>query len=260
MDQHVQKQTKTTSIISILKNFIPILTVLTIFICLLLMNLFSINIPIVQSSKPIASDFSVIGEGTVEVVPDTAEITAAISVENASSVEAAEEELNIINNQIIQSMLALGLPEEQIETENYNINPSFSFDEGTREENGFDGNATVRITTKDTELTSQIVQQATAAGANTVSGPFFTIGDTSDFRKEARKKAIDDAKQQAKELSELLGIRLGRITNMHEHRQPYYDSHALEFSEVGSRKAPSPEFAEGQEEVSISVTLMYEIL
>lgn len=208
-----------------------------------------------------STELSVVGEGRVEVVPDTANITVGITVNNVASVEAAESQINEINNNIIASLKDLGIPTEDIQTSNYSINPNYTYDERTQRIDGYNAQASVTIRTQEIDLAPQIVSRATEAGANQVNGISYSVDDPAKFREEARTAAIENAKQQAEKLASELGIKLGKVTNIVESSagspQPFYRE-AFATQDLAVAESAPPTFEPGSQTVTSTVTLYFE--
>src|SRR5690606_24730622 len=141
-----------------------------------------------------------VGEGKVDVVPDTAQVNVGIVVSSVETVEAAQSEINETNNAIVSAMEELGILDEDISTSNYSINPDYNFESGRSEITGYSGNASLTIKVKNLDILSQVIEQSTANGANQVLGTSFIIDNPEDFREQARNSAIENAQNQAEEL------------------------------------------------------------
>jgi uncharacterized protein YggE len=182
-----------------------------------LIKVLDISYPLTITTMTKAADLSVVGEGKVDVVPDKAQINLGITVQNATSVAEAQQAINEVNNKIVQAMKNLGVKAADIKTSNYSITPNYSSGfQTTRVISGYNGDATVTITARNPSLVSQVLEAATAAGANEVQGVSYSVEDPNKYREEARNKAIVNAKEQAAKLAKTLGIRLGRVTNIVE--------------------------------------------
>jgi hypothetical protein len=241
----------------------PIVLLITLFIAVLLMNLLGLTIPITMINTSQSTELSVVGEGTVEVVPNTGVVTAGITVENEPDAAAAETAITQTNNAILDAMTQLGIQKENIETTQFNVQPSYSYESGQREIVGYNGTAQVKITAEEEGQIEEVIQAATNAGANEILDTQFEIGDISQYREQARDKAIEDAKQQAEKLSSELGIRLGKVTNFVESQpQTPYQPYARGFGAADmavAESAPRPEIEAGSQEVTSTVTLFFEI-
>jgi uncharacterized protein YggE len=155
----------------------------------------------------------------------------------------------------------LGVERKDIKTSNYSINPAYDFiNRGGNEITGYSGNATVTITVRDRELLPRVLTAATEAGATNVNNAGFTIDDMSNYREQARQKAIDNAKEQAQKLASQLGIKLGRIVNIVESAPgtppgPLYMEAKRSDLSVGT---VPPEIEPGTQTVTSQVTLYFE--
>src|SRR3990167_9189026 len=191
------------------------------FIFLVLVKVFNVSYPVtITQTTKVATELAVTGEGKVEVIPDVAYVDVGITVSNAPTVDEAQNSINEINNRIVEAMKKLGIKKEDIKTSNYSIYPNYSFREpatGESEEiSGYNGSVSVTIKIKNTDLAPNVLQEATKAGANQVSGIRFEVEDPNKFREQARNKAIENAKEQAQKLAKTLGIRLGKVVNIVE--------------------------------------------
>lgn len=225
-----------------------------------IINALGISYPIDVTTKQASGELAVIGEGKVDVVPDTAQVTVGILVNNVDSVESAQSQINETNNAIASAMEELGIADEDISTSNYSINPDYNFDSGRNEITGYSGNATLTIKVKNLDVLPQVIEQATANGANQVMGTSFIIDNPEDFRAQARNNAIENAQAQAKELADRLGIRLGKVTNIVEAGSstgapiPYYGRAELSIDGLGGSANLQP----GSQTITSTVTLYFE--
>lgn len=228
---------------------------------LLVIDKLHIAYPLEVTSMPRSGELSVVGEGKVDVVPDTATVTVGITVSRAATVTAAQEQIDRINNQVLTTMKELGVPEKDITTSNYSVNPNYNYDSSIQRIDGYNADASITIKTKDTQLVSQIVSKATEAGANQINGVSFSIDDPAKFRSDARTKAIENAKQEAEKLAKELGISLGKITNIVESGGDmpvpmYREAYALDAAASAGKAAP--EIEQGTQTITSTVTLFFE--
>lgn len=233
-----------------------IVTLLALFV----IQTFGIAYPITITTKMAPVDLAVVGEGKVTVVPDTATVQVGIVASNAKTVEEAQQKINVVNNAIIAAMQQLGIAKTDIKTSNYSINPDYSYTNGNNQITGYSGNATITVTVKDTKLLPQVTTEATAAGANQVYDPQYTVDSPEKFREEARNKAIANAKEEAARLAQSLGIKLGKITNIVESQPnapfPMYKMDSLSVARGGETIPPTLEG--GTQEITSTVTLYFE--
>lgn len=233
--------------------------VVVTLLALFFIQTFNITYPITITTKAAPVDLAVVGEGKVTVIPDTATVSIGIVVSNSKTVDAAQQQINVTNNKIIAAMQQLGIAKTDIKTSNYSINPNYSYSNGGNQIIGYSGNATLTVTVKDTKLLSQVVTDATAAGANQVGDPQYTVNSPEKFRQEARDKAIANAKEEANKLAQRLGITLGRITNIVE-SQPNTPVPIMmsAMRTAGTAESVPPTLEGGSQEITSTVTLYFE--
>lgn len=232
-----------------------------ILLTLFLIKVFDLSYPVALTTSSRSSELAVTGEGKVDVVPDTAHVDVGISVRGASSVNDAQNEINSVNNRVVAALTKLGVKKTDIKTSNYSIYPNVVYKDNQDSVSGYNGNVTINIKTRNIQLVSEIIETATAAGANEVQSTRFSVEDPGRAREEARNKAIANAREQAQKLAKTLGIRLGKIVNVVESSRdlggPIYPLSARE-GELGIGGGGPPEIQPGSQTVTSIVTLYFE--
>lgn len=189
---------------------------LVVLILLFLIKFFNISYPLTLTTTTKTTELAVVGEGKVDVVPDTAYVDVGINVNNAQTVDEAQKTIDKTNNSIIDAMKTLGINKADIKTSNYSIYPNYSYSDRQNEISGYNGNVTVQIRVKSPSLASSVIESATKAGANQVQGTRFVVDKPEKYREDARSAAIANAREQAEKLAKSLGIKLGRVVNIVE--------------------------------------------
>jgi len=232
--------------------------VLTI-IALAVIKYFNISYPIAVTNYSASRELSVVGEGKVEVIPDTATVEVGITINNATTAREAQGKLDKANTEIIKALKKIGVAKPDIKTTNISVYPNYSYDGAVSDIVGYNGNATLSIRIRKIEMASQIVDQATQAGANEVRGPNFSVEQLEKYREEARNLAIENAKEQAKKLAQSLGIKLGKISNIVEataNQGPILYDTAVRAEGMGGAGAPT--YEPGNQTITSVVTLYFE--
>lgn len=239
---------------SFFQNFLSavMLTVLGLFV----IKFFNISYPLTVVNTTQSSELAVVGEGKVEVTPDTAYIDAGVTVDRAPSVEEAQKKINEINNKIIKALREIGIEKADIKTSNYSINPSYKYENNENRIDGYNGNVTVEIRVKDPQLASKVIGVVTAAGANQIQGSRFVVGKPELYREEARNAAIKNAKDQAQKIAKDLGIKLGKITNIVESSPG--QSIGQVYAKFADGVGGGPNIEQGSQTLTSVVTLYFE--
>lgn len=239
----------------------PFAWILTFFILLFVYTKLVGPIPFsVNSITTIKSTtFDVTGEGKVTAIPDLALINVGVSA-SALTVKEAQDQLNKNINKVSDAIKKLGIDSKDIQTTNYNINPDYDFSLGTQKIKGYSANTNLSIKVRQIDKANDVIDQATANGANQVGGISFDVDDKSKFEDQARQQAVGEAKKKAENAAKIAGFRLGRIINYSENQSGFFRPvpmmARLDMKAEGG--APT-EVEPGSTDITVSITLSYEI-
>lgn len=218
---------------------------------------------ITQTTTAKQSTFDVTGESKITTIPDKAVVSLGITV-NESTVKQAQDKANTIINNINTELGKLNIDKKDIKTDNYSLYPNYDYQQGQRI-TGYSVNANLSVNLTDFSKLNQAIDAATGVGANQVGGIMFTLSDEKkkDVENDARKQAIENAKEKARSLSSLAGMRLGKIVNVSEspnfQPRPYGLMTAVGGATGGKGGAPT-NIEPGSTTFNYIVTLSYETL
>ncbi|MFH0749876.1 MAG: SIMPL domain-containing protein, partial [Candidatus Gottesmanbacteria bacterium] len=194
-----------------------IVSLLVFFVALFVYTKFAGPIPFsitnVTSNKSEA--FTVTGEGTVSIKPDIATVIVGVQAQG-STVKTVQDNLNTVINAVSAAVKKVGVDSKDIKTSNYNLNPTYNYNNGTQKIIGYEASSNLTIKVRDIEKANSVVDSATAAGANTIGGITFDVDDKTKAEGEARKLAVADAKAKAELAAQTAGFKLGKIINYQE--------------------------------------------
>lgn len=230
-----------------------------------------------------ATTISVNGDAHIFAAPDIAIMDFSVKSE-AKTVADAIKDNTLKMNAITDAVKKLGVDAKDLQTTNYNISPRYEYvkvltpntlnlpaentqipeyeyiPNGKQVLAGYDVTSTLTIKMRDLAKIGDIIQVATNAGANEAGSLQFTIENSDNLQEQARKQAIDKAKTQAQILANQLGVKLVRIVNFSENGQPIiYRNTAASMKYAAELAAPAPTIETGQNEITSSVTITYEI-
>ena len=258
------------------------LTVLSLFFAVKLLAEFR-SYKLMGSSE--ANTITLSGHGEVTAVPDVASIYFTIS-KDAKIGKDAQDAVAVIEKKALDFLKTKGVADKDIQASNASLYPKYEYRQAACPEiqavTGSDGESStmpyycgngkqiivgytasesITVKVRNIDDAGAIMQGLGTTGVSDLSGPNFTIDNEDDLKAEARKKAIDDAREKAKVLAKDLGVRLGRISNFSEgggYGGPImYAEKAMMDSTVSS---PAPaELPKGENTISSDVTITYEI-
>jgi uncharacterized protein YggE len=202
------------------------------------------------------------GHGSVNVVPDTAQITIGVDV-TLPTLEEAQAESERQSNAIIESIKANDVADEDVQTSNYSVFVVRNYDQnGTPSEIiGYQITNQVNVTIRDVNAVGVILTAAIEAGANNIWGISFFVDDQTAAASEARVLAVEDARRKAEELAAATGMSLGRVLAISEGTQaPQFP---VMYGGAGQRAADINSAAPieaGTNEVVVDVQIVFELV
>lgn len=203
--------------------------------------------------------FIVVGEGEEKVSANIAEVRIGLITEDKDLNELQRENSEKMNN-IIKFLKSQNIDAKDIQTENYSINPKYSYETSSYRIIGYTINQNISVKIRDLSKVGEILTKAVSYGANNVWGPNFVIDNEKIYLEKAREKAIIDAKEKAKKIAKIAGFKLGRIININinDEYSPLPSPIQLKStSEIIN--VSSPQIEPGIQEIKARVSITYEI-
>jgi len=191
--------------------------------------------------------------GSVTLVPDVARIGVGITV-NKSTVKAARDAAGTTMNAIIDGLKALGIDEKDIRTTGIDLNPQYATN-GTRVV-GYQMDEHLQITVRDLDKAGDVVDTATAKGANTVDGISFEVADPAKAMDAARADAIAQARTSAQAMATAAGVNLGAVVSISESAASYPMPYA---NAAGAMRDAATPVQPGTQDVQATVTVIFQI-
>lgn len=127
---------------------------------------------------------TVTGNGQVKATPTSAQLQIEVQTQG-DNVQVPQQENAIIMNQVIQSLVALGIPREQIQTTSYTITPLYQFEDGKQIFNGYEVINAVTVNVTNIDDLGLIIDTAIEHGANRIANIQFNIDHTDAYYQQA---------------------------------------------------------------------------
>ena len=225
------------------------------------------------------------GEGKVLAKPDIAVISFSIMTEAATS-KAAQDDNSKKSQKVTDFLKKQGIDEKDIKTTGYNIYPQYNNNypkpcpldvpvtdqlmpsiypcrgDNTPKISSYQVTQSFEAKVRNLDNASSVLDGLVTAGVNQVYNLNFQIDKSEKLKDQAREIAIKDAKDKANNLRKQLGISLGKIVDFSENGngEPpmYYEAKAMDAGGRGGA-AVEPSVPSGENEVTISVTITYQI-
>ncbi|MBR2179239.1 MAG: SIMPL domain-containing protein [Selenomonadaceae bacterium] len=148
---------------------------------------------------------SVNGEGIVEAAPDRAAISIGVVTQDKDASRAQSANAKAAQD-IINSIVALGVERKNINTSDYTFRPTYRQDANRQNIlNGYEVRNTVHVVLDNLDLVGKVIDTALNHGANNIDSLDFGIKNRKKLQDEALVLAIRDARQRADLVARELG-------------------------------------------------------
>ncbi len=204
------------------------------------------------------------GTGKVSVVPDIATLRLGIEAQD-ESVAAAQANASQAMDRVMTALKDNGIDKNDIQTRYFNIRRVTRWDSDSQQEivTGYRVTNIVSAKLRDMDKVGSIIDAAAAAGGDLtrIDNVSFSVEDPTEYRQEAREKAIADAGAKAGQMAELAGVKLGKPTYISESSYQPSPVYLQEFARA-AMPAPAMEtsISPGELDISLTVQIAYEIL
>lgn len=205
----------------------------------------------------------VTASSTVDVVPDTASVSAGVQTDGATAQDAMAKNSQLMRN-VYATLLSSGIPEEDISTSYLNLSPRYNYENRRNGEPtliGYRASNQITITTQDLEQTGPMIDALLQAGINNINNVQFTVSEPDMAQAQARTAAIAKAQMKARTMAQAANVRLGRLLSLREGSTPgpIYPQMAAMGARMESMDA-APPLAPGQREIGATVSMTYAII
>lgn len=243
-----------------MENYRLPLWIASILGCVLIIFFVLMNIHQFQLIRGDSQVLSVAATAKVESIQDLAIVTMGVVSEGLTAQVVKDQSSNKIN-QLISFIKQTGLDERDIKTSQFYISPKYNYNNQQQTIVGYQANQTIAIKVRNIDKSSQkleeIVDGAVMHGANQIQGIDFSFENNESLIHNARTQAIDKAIANARQISKDAGLKLGRIVNVitsaASDPTPRFSQNMM------LAKSASPQIEVGSQEVSATVTVIFEI-
>jgi len=202
------------------------------------------------------SILSVTGEGRVVVEPDIVSIVLAVEVEKPTAGEAISGAAEIMNN-VIESLLKIGVKRDNITTSGFSLYPVYEYTEKKPVLIGYRVVNKITVKVSTAEKAGEVIDVAVSSGANRVDSITFTLssGKYQSAYHEALSLAVKEAREKAEIVASASGVEIVKILEINI-QQPYYVPIRYEMAEKAAVGTP---ILEGELTVTAQVNMIFEI-
>ena len=157
------------------------------------------------------------GETTIQAAPDEFVFYPHFQ-RTGDDQEALKQQINDLGTKTLNDLKNLGVPEENIKLDgsSYGNGRALPLIEPDLNENTATLSVTVRTTDKDLAQKIQDYLQSTDAQGQLTPVTNFSVKKSKELEQQARKQAVEDARNNAEQSANELGARLGKVLEVKE--------------------------------------------
>jgi uncharacterized protein YggE len=214
----------------------------------------------IGKNPDIQRTISISGEGKVTAIPDIALVSLGLTTEKKNISDAQTENSKTMNS-LIEKLRGLNIAKEDIKTVNYSIYPAYDWTDGRQILRGYTVSQDVQVKIRKTDQVDEVLKIAGDLKLNQIGGLTFNIDNPENYKQEARIKALENAKEKADALANVMGVKLGKVISFSESEGYYPQAYPMyaKADGIGGGGAPAPAVEAGSQEISITATVSYEL-
>jgi uncharacterized protein YggE len=207
---------------------------------------------------------TVSAEGKTTVSPDIATTSFSIISRGMNPETLAADNNGKIGN-VVDFLKSQGVDAKDIKTIGYNLSPDYAYNQASGKSTitGYTLTQTVTVKIRALDNVAKILGGLTPLGINQIGGVNFSIDDDEKYLVIARNDAFSKAHAKAVAMAEANGVTIGRVLNIQESQgggpMPYYAKSMAAGLGGAPEAVPAPTIEPGSQDVTISVTVTYEL-
>jgi uncharacterized protein len=218
--------------------------------------------PCAQAQQPAAQAEArviVIGEGSVRVAPDYAQISGGVTTKGKTVKDATDANSKLMAA-ITAALLSSGIAQADIQTAQFSIQPVYAPPQPQSEPKlaGYSVSNQVTVTVRALGEVSEILDRMVDAGVTDVGNVSFLHSDPAKALDQAREAAVADARRKAELYAHASGFTLGRVAWLTEDTGMMPPVPMARFRAQAAMAAPVP-IAPGEDTLRVQITVGFDI-
>lgn len=160
-----------------------------------------------QTTQTESRVMTVTGNGSLSIEPNIVQIQLEVRTENVQLAQAQKEN-SYAMNQVIESLLELGIGRENIQTISYTIFPQYDYIEGERVFRGYEVTNAITVKITSIQEVGNVIDVAVQSGATGVSNIQFTVENEQLEYQKALSLALRDSLAKAQTMAQTMQLQL----------------------------------------------------
>src|SRR6202045_85234 len=201
----------------------------------------------------------VVGEGSVQVAPDYAQIRGGVTTKGKTVKEATDANSKLMAA-VTAALLNAGIAQADIQTAQFSIQPVYAPPQPQAEPKlaGYSVSNQITVTVRALGKVSDILDRMVDAGVTDVGNVAFLHSDPAKALDQAREAAVADARRKAEQYARASGFTLGRVAWLTEDTGMMPPVAKPMFRAQASMAAPVP-ISPGEDTLRVQITVGFDI-
>jgi len=216
---------------------------------------------IVSEGGTVLNTVTSAGTGETSAAPDEAIMSFGVTTEGTDAAETLDAASRAAD-EIIAALKDLDIDADDIQTQNVSIWPRYNYnrDDAPPQITGYEASIQVSATLRDLAQVGEVITAATAAGANQINGPTFTLSEDAEARDEAIVDAVANARRRAETMADAAGKNVGEVISISETGVDVPITYARSSGEYAlAEDAAMVPIEPGTLDISARVTVVFEL-
>lgn len=213
------------------------------------------------NSLPANGTIQTVAEWKVTVTPDI--VTLSLAIQNrAPTSQAAYANVNTGIASLRAILKEAGVADTDIQTTSIYMSPEYNYDNGKTTPNWFSATHNLSVKVKKLDGVNTILDKVASVNDVQIQGVSYDLGDKEKVYTEARKLALEKARQKADEIAKVTGVSIKKVQFVSESGTPnitpmYQNYKAMDMAV--SNMWGGTALAPGELEYTVSMNVTYEL-
>ncbi len=203
---------------------------------------------------------TVMGEGTVKVIPDEVTIHVSVETQGKKALDVKTENDKAVDA-VVQYLKNQAIASKDVQTQQVRLNKNYDYNTKTY---SYNATQSITILLKDISTYDKIIAGLMDSGINRIDGINFGSSKMEALKSEARQNAIRDAKMKATEYSGVLNQMVGKAVQITELGQiapmPIQRYKMMEMAQADGNLGGGETLAVGEMTIKAQINVSFELL
>ncbi|RZJ68230.1 MAG: DUF541 domain-containing protein [Flavobacterium sp.] len=207
----------------------------------------------VVDQKP---QISVSGEGKVKATPDQARISVSVETRGTNATDVKKQN-DATTEKVVQFLKKFDLPKGDVQTQRVSLQPEYEYE---KKKYTHVASQTITIFLRDLNKYDALMGGLVDTGLNRINSVTFESSKEEQFKSEARKLAMKDAKAKADDYVSALGSqKVGKALTINDNTQVVYPQRMMMMAnkEMADGSGNRETIAIGEIEITANVSVSF---